>query len=395
MTIRVPRSALLLSAALLSAAGCRATSHDLFEDTGLLLAEKQTNEGERVAFRLYPGHDENKPTINRTVTRTYEKPKLVDLVVSDLNTDLAKRIGTQAWNGVYVAQIGKSSSAAKGGLVQEDVILEIDGIALSNVQQFHEVVGPVLESKPSVALKIRRGGGGSGEVFEVQVVPEMVKGTETKTDTFELETSRGVQSLTGMQLGVVPPELASQIYGAPENVTIVTGVVTGSPAYFSGFRRGDRVVSVDGASAPDLDRIRAAVHARAQDIRLNRNEMDVARVQPAPAGAESEVVLAVDGPLGPHHGDLAVESDLFQETEFKFPILFDFNSTHDRTHWSFLDFILQFGANYRGEYEPSSTRAVQKSTSLSIFPFGMFEFDRGPTGNAYTFFWFIDFKTSR
>jgi len=383
---------LLLLLLLLLLSACTTTSGRLFEDTGLLLAEKQLTENERVSYRLYAGQ-KSRPTINRTVTRNYERPKLVDLVVSDLNADLAKRVGAEAWKGVYVAQIGKKSSVAKSGLLQEDILLEIDGVPLTNASQFHEILHPILEPSNSLSLRVRRGSGMAADEFVVDVVPDILRGTETKTETYELNTSPGIQNLTGMQLGVVPANLSEEIYAAAESVTVVTGVITGSPAYLAGFRRGDRVTEVDGAMNPTLDELRSAVHARATGFKLNKSEADVART-PASNSTSSRLALEVDGPLGRHQADLGVRNDLLEKSEFKFPILFSHTSTHDDTEWSFLQFILQWGANYQGRYEPSVTRNVEKSTSLSIFPFGMFEFERSSDGDRRnTFFWFITFES--
>ena len=60
---------------------------------------------------------------------------------------------------------------------------------------------------------------------------------------------------------------------------------------------------------------------------------------------------------------------------------------------SFLDFIFQFGFNYRSRYHPSATRAPQKSWRFSALPLGMFEFSKSPEGKRRnTFFWFITFE---
>jgi hypothetical protein len=64
----------------------------------------------------------------------------------------------------------------------------------------------------------------------------------------------------------------------------------------------------------------------------------------------------------------------------------------DSTSWSFLDFIFQFGANYRGSYRDSATRAPQSTWLFSLFPFGMFEFEKTRNSNRYCFFWFIEFE---
>ena len=86
--------------------------------------------------------------------------------------------------------------------------------------------------------------------------------------------------------------------------------------------------------------------------------------------------------------------DLGEVTRFYVPIVTDYRSDVDSTRLSFLDFIFQFGFNYRSNVYDSDTRHPADTWSLSLFPFGMFEFKKGLYSNEYTFLWFIDFETS-
>ncbi|MFT5287858.1 MAG: hypothetical protein ACI8TQ_004046 [Planctomycetota bacterium] len=113
----------------------------------------------------------------------------------------------------------------------------------------------------------------------------------------------------------------------------------------------------------------------------------------------SQLLLGVNGALGPYEGRLRIETDLDEDSNFYFPILLDTTSDLNSSRVSFLDFIFQFGFNCKSRVLPSDTREPTEAWSLSILPFGMFEFSKGvqaggrnsKVGNRYTLFWFIDF----
>jgi hypothetical protein len=220
----------------------------------------------------------------------------------------------------------------------------------------------------------------------------MNKGTETRTDAIPLETSAGVQHYTGLQVATVPPDLSTEIWGKSEETTIISGVVTGSPAYHAGLRRGDRVVSADGKQNPKLADVRVAVLGRAAALVVDADNPEPLTEIPSAPG-EGDMAIGVEGPLGPHAAALPVDEALMKETSFNFPILFDYESGVNYTRWSCLDFIFQFIGTYDQSYLPSPTRAPRENSELSLLPLGMFEFRTTPTSHEYELFWIIDWKT--
>jgi serine protease Do len=60
--------------------------------------------------------------------------------------------------GVEVTDVDKESNAAKAGLKVKDVILEVNGKALKNVDQLKRVLEEARESASSVTLKVKRDG---------------------------------------------------------------------------------------------------------------------------------------------------------------------------------------------------------------------------------------------
>ncbi|MFG0318657.1 MAG: PDZ domain-containing protein [Planctomycetota bacterium JB042] len=372
------------------------TSYVSMQRDGVQLTKTTRPDGGSVVYKLLPGQD-GAPRIQRTETVKREKADL-ELLVSSINADLALRLGVQPWVGVHVNRVGDESNAARAGLVAGDILLAMDGTQLVSRQQFEELLSERLRPGTTFAFDVSRetGAGVPRSSLRVAVQPDVAVVNETTADLVPLEYSKGVQRTTGIQAATVPPDLAAEIYGESEPITVVYGVVIGSPAYLAGLRSGDRLTSIDGTPGVSLDALRSAVRARSQGLSLPPDAFetpDAAQAGPSPSPREDRVRIDVLGPLGSHSGAVDVVDDLYEDVSFHFPILFDFDADTDSTRWSFLDFIFQFGANYEGKYVASGTREPSRSTSLSLFPLDMFEFEWRPTYNRYTFLWFITFKT--
>ena len=234
----------------------------------------------------------------------------------------------------------------------------------------------------------------------LQLTPEAKEITESKTDSIPLESSYDVQALTGMQIATVPEELAREIFESTAPVTVVSGVLTGSPAYHSGLRGGDRIVEVDGEAVSTTQDVLRAVYAHARKMRITspRVGAEMARAMPLASEASAErhrgeLKVQVEGALGSHRARVAVIDDLDKRSSFSVPIVVDYSSSSRKTRWSLLDFIFQFGGNYSSEYRPSATRKTNRSSYLSLLPLGMFEFKRSSSQKSYRLFWVINWKT--
>jgi hypothetical protein len=203
-----------------------------------------------------------------------------------------------------------------------------------------------------------------------------------------------VQTYTGLQVASIEPDLARSIYGTNQPVVLVTGVVTGSPAYYAGLRAGDRVVKIEGRAVESIQDVRNAVFARVHSAYPTAPAHDLAlgRSDPiAGGGIEGDIPIEVDGPLGAHQASVAVSDAVDGSSQFYIPILVDYESQAHRSEFGFLNFIFQFGFNYDSRVRPSTTRAPIETSRLSILPLGMFEVHHGVAESQYTLFWFIKF----
>jgi membrane-associated protease RseP (regulator of RpoE activity) len=377
---------LLLPLALALLPACVVTRHSLpMGDGSTVLAGTQLESDAEVTWVLYPSPREGEPKLGRTTKRTSEVA-FAGLTVRSIDAKLAETLGVEPWRGVQVTSVVADSAAERAGVRVGDIVLSIAGTALTNDVQFTELVQTSTTPREPTPFSVLRDAaiGSEGSLLELTVVPTARTVTETLTDSFKLATEPELLERTGLQLATLPPEYAEPIYAQPSSVAVVSGVVVGSPAYEAGLRGGDRVLRCNGLTVTSAGEV-----------------AELLRRPPAPAGdgtssksSTHRLDLEVVGPLGPHQADVEVTSGIYGTSTVYIPIVYDSSKSVDHTRWSLLDFIFQFGANYTAHDLRSATREPLKESDLSILPFGMFEFERGPKGSSTTLFWWIRFKSS-
>lgn len=390
---------------LLAIACCAAftscTVHDrmVFSDNitrGVRLAEATTEDGTREIWRAYPGNDTN-PRIEMTSTKTQTVPHF-GVYAEDVDRKRAKATGATPWQGVWISRVANGEPADRAGIARGDIILQLNGKDVTSTEQFLDLIANSdVEQPASLLVRQHRKAGtaiDSERVVTIEVKAKGKKVRKSTTDSIPLEHSKGVQTYTGLQVAMVDTDLAKKIYGSNEAITLVTGVVTGSPAYDAGLRAGDRVTKVDGSPVQSVQDVRDAVLSRVQSLTPNAPTYDLAtsRTTPLTSGLRSDgIMFEVDGPLGIHQTTMEVSDSITDRSRFYIPIIANYTSHANRTRVGFLNFIFQFGFNYRSRVYPSATRARNETSHLSILPLGMFEISHGVNNSRYRLFWLINF----
>lgn len=392
----VPAIALLLPLAL-SATACR--SHNIvdYELPPVVLADVRTQAGSRVRYELQAG-DMDAPGIVQTDKLTLDRAFL-GITVSDLDAERAATLGVPAWRGAYIDSVVPGSAAEQAGMRAGDILRSLGPQEINAAGQVHEVIQTELRPGVAVDVTVQSWNGLDAQRALVsrtlQVVPAARAVEQSRTQVHELSVSPGVRRHTGLLLAEVPPDLSLAVFEEPGPVVLVTGVMPGSPAYVAGLRGGDRVLRVNDEPVRGREDVERAVARRvaAQGWGLRQDEIGGHSEwldEPAPS---DPLVLAVDGPLGPHADFVELVKDVNDDGHFHIPILFSYDSDVAHTDWAFLDFILQFGATYKGRDLPSATRNETRRVGFSMLPFGMFEFKTAPEGSESTFFWFITIRS--
>ncbi len=336
----------------------------------IVLKKTVDNESRQVNYDLRAGSG-GAPSINRVSTRALDVARL-GIFARSLDKQVSQEHGLTAWRGVYVEHLTSDSAAKSAGIVIGDVLLSLDAIELTSVDQFMEVVASALApGRIAKARVLRRAPDETWSELTLEMTPKAKKIDETTTDSFSLEAPSKITRWTGLEIATVPANLSRELWDKDASAALVTGVVNGSAGYNGGIRAGDIVKSCNGQPVHEAASILAAIDAGAKKLELE-----------------------VDGALGPHRATISATSDSESRSRFHIPIIVTHSSGVDHSQTSFLDFIFQFGFNVRRTVLSSTTRATNEVSSLSILPFGMFEFERSPSMNTNRIFWFITWSTN-
>lgn len=359
----------ILAAALLSSCvstyGGTASSSSAF-----LLSEHTTDEGVHTKLRVHGDRDSG-ASLLRVETRQEEVP-YVGLRTRSLNRDYAESLGLTPWRGVRITSVTEDSGAAEAGLRTGDILLSLAGQDLASTEAFQETVALLLQPGVAVqAVLLRKQSPGDYVEETVTITPGSRMIENSTTEQMKLDAPVEIMRRTGMQVATIDAEIAASCGFGDDSIALVTTVVAGAAAYDGGIRSGDRILECNGEPITSAAEVLAFVRA---------NEA---------------LSLVLDGDLGLHRTGIGTDEDIDTRSRFHVPILIDHKTRVDRTRTSFLDFIFQFGFNYRRTVEDSDTREPHQETYLSILPLGMFQFERTPTQSKNRLFWFITWSSRR
>mgnify|MGYP000262362939 CR=1 FL=1 len=76
---------------------------------------------------------------------------ILGIQVGNLNSDLAKKLGVDETQGVYVGGIEKGSGADKGGIKEGDIIKQLDGVT---VNKFADLAGYIGSKRPNDVVEV-------------------------------------------------------------------------------------------------------------------------------------------------------------------------------------------------------------------------------------------------
>lgn len=379
---------LILLAAL--APSCVSVSRTVWSaDSDPTVLKREEREGTTTTWRLHANRA-GTPLLERTDKRQREVAYM-GITVAALTRSRAEALGLAAFSGVVVESVVGGTSAAGAGLRAGDVLLTIDGVAMTSDEQFRDFVANDLAPGVNVTVDARRNAREGIESIQFVFDVGRRNTEDATTESLPLRGSRVVRELTGLDAAELAPERSAELLGANETTVLVAAVALGSPAYHAGLRSGDRILTLDGAPLGGLDPLVAAVLGRADQLGLQIASDERASLS-TQRTAEAPLVLGLQGPLGLHTATLDVRGDLDERGEVDIPILFECESDLASTEWSLLDFIFQFGANYRSRYTTSVTRQPARHSFFSMLPFGFYEVEKSPGHARYCILWFIEWE---
>ena len=212
------------------------------------------------------------------------------VMVDDLTPEELKSAGG-AISGVRIEEVDQDSPAAKAGLQEGDIVVEVDGDRVRSARQFSRLIQETPEGR-SVALGVVR----NGKRQTISVTPESrAFGFGIDSDRIGRDIARSLRDIEprmreleprlrelepqwrefrfngpmdfnfdfapnwtsprgrlGVQLGELTPQLA-EYFGAKEGGVLVSSINSGSPAEKAGLKAGDVITSINGTAVRDTD----------------------------------------------------------------------------------------------------------------------------------------------
>ncbi|RPH30800.1 serine endoprotease DegP [Buttiauxella warmboldiae] len=168
---------------------------------------------------------------------------------TELNSELAKAMKVDAQRGAFVSQVMPNSSAAKAGIKAGDVVVSMNGKAISSFAALRAEVG----SMP-VGSKLTLGLLRDGKPLSVNL--ELQQSSQTQVDSATLFT------------GIEGAEMSNRS-GKNERGVIVNSVKGNSPAARIGLKKGDIIIGVNQQPVNNIAELRKILDTKPSVMALN------------------------------------------------------------------------------------------------------------------------------
>ncbi len=197
------------------------------------------------------------------VTRGY-----LGIYLQDITEDLKEGMGLSTLSGVLVSEVMNNTPASRAGLKNGDVILEIDGKKVEDVQSFRITIASLPVGK-TISLKVFR----DGKEKNVQVTVGEVPAEQNAS----VEEEKG--SSLGLTVVNVNDQRADRYELDVDAGAVVITVQTGSAAEKAGIAAGDVIVGIGKSEIKNVDDYKKAVAGLTKGkpviFQIQRNERKV------------------------------------------------------------------------------------------------------------------------
>src|SRR5262245_48367971 len=185
---------------------------------------------------------------NGNVTRGY-----LGVQTAPLDHDVASRLNVPCQTGVVIAKVMSGSPAARSGMRDGDILIEIAGQAVKDPRELQRIVAKLPVGK-QVELAVFRDGARKALSLTVESQPQSFGLTSQTQEQHPTPLGK-----LGAHVTDLSPQTAKQ-YGLDEKTAgvVVTEVESGSAAAEAGLKSGMLIVKAEQqavASAADLERI--------------------------------------------------------------------------------------------------------------------------------------------
>ncbi len=178
----------------------------------------------------------------------------------DITADMAELLNLPKAQGVVVAQVEQGSPAAKAGLREGDVILEVNGKPVESYVAFRNQIA-MMKPGDEIQLAVSREGKNTQLTLTLGERPTERQVAREKKPQQEQEES---QQRLGVQVTDLTGDLAQELGYQNSEGVVVARVTPGSPADEAGLQGGDLIVSVNRKAVANTDQFIQAMKAAGQ-----------------------------------------------------------------------------------------------------------------------------------
>ena len=180
------------------------------------------------------------------------------ILPQDVTPALAKSFNTSDTNGALVGEITPDSPAAHSDLKQGDIIVAVNGQAISDASQLRSRIG-MMDPNSTVMLKVLRNG-------KTQEVAVTLGDFPSKEERASVESGSPDSSLKGVTVENLTPETAQELkLPATTKGVVVDQVNPTSRAADAGLQPGDVIQQVNHQSVTNVKEYNQAVHSSQKD----------------------------------------------------------------------------------------------------------------------------------
>jgi serine protease Do len=179
----------------------------------------------------------------------------VGIGLQDITSDLMKFFDLKEKSGALISQVYGGSPAEKAGLKAGDVVIEIDGVKITNSQ---DVVREVLKKQvdQKVDFVILREGKRAEIFLTTAQMPEKLG---------EREFVQPAREWFGLRVANVTPDMVKQLGLKKTEGIVIVGVEPNSVAQRAGVRTGDMILEVNRQKVLNEDDYRSAMEQTKPD----------------------------------------------------------------------------------------------------------------------------------
>jgi serine protease Do len=171
------------------------------------------------------------------------------IIIQNLSDDLAQSFSHTSTEGALVSQVSEDSPAYKAGIKQGDIVVEFNGVKVKNVNHLRNMVAAISPGTSIDTVVLRNG---KKESFSVKMGELPAQIAETKKPDEP-------QSIIGLNVENLTPELSRRLNTKRSKGVIVTGILPGSVADRAGIQPKDIIISVNGKDIDNYEDFKESV----------------------------------------------------------------------------------------------------------------------------------------